>query len=481
MTRAWPLRGLRAPSPEVALALVLAPALGALLAIAPLWALVAAAACAGAAALRPLGISPPAGAVGLVAIGHLVSGQLYVVGALPGGFAVVLDVMTVALFLGLAVRARPRARATHVLAVAFVGVSALEALNPMIGSLHFGLYGVRLLALPLLLMLAVKEADLSPREVRFLLGLMAIGWSVSVAVAARQWLTSFSGAELAWIQRLGSTYLVGDEIRLMGAAQSNQDFGFFAAIAFPVVSVLALGARTPRHRALLGALAVASLAVLFGSLVRSSLLGGVVGAVAAAAAAGISMRDRKRLLALGAALVVVVWAAATVLPAALLPAGKAQTLQRRVGSIFSPQGDHAVNARRTGTWPRALAAIEAHPLGAGAGAAGPLSQAHPAESPLGALAPDNGYLLVAVQLGIPGLLLFAALLGQMGRDLRRGARAGSRLAAAGFGALAALSVAMLLGGYWSLLAPASLFAIVVGLGLREGHERQVAAAESRPA
>ena len=43
--------------------------------------------------------------------------------------------------------------------------------------------------------------------------------------------------------------------------------------------------------------------------------------------------------------------------------------------------------------------------------------AREAEAPFGPMVPDNGYLLIAIQLGIPGLLLFVALLAAIGREL----------------------------------------------------------------
>jgi O-antigen ligase len=96
-----------------------------------------------------------------------------------------------------------------------------------------------------------------------------------------------------------------------------------------------------------------------------------------------------------------------------------------------------------------------------------VSQTRSSEAPLGRVVTDSGYLQVAVQLGLPGLFLFIAMLLSMARDLVWRASAGSPLAAGALGALVALMIAMLGGGYWGLTAPASIFAVVVGLALRE--------------
>ncbi len=238
------------------------------------------------------------------------------------------------------------------------------------------------------------------------------------------------------------------------------------AIAFPAVCACALARdRGPRWRLGFGLLVLATLAVLFGSLVRSGLVAGVIGALVVAIAMARDADARWRMIASGVVLAAVVWIVASAGLGLALSEDQAQTLQARVTSIFSPGEDYAFQQRQSVVWPRALQAIEDHLLGVGAGSAGPLSQAR-ADAPLGSLVPDNGYLLVAVQLGILGLLLFVAMLALLAAELWRRARRGGLAAAAGLGALVALCIAMLTGNFISLISPSCAWAVLVGLGLR---------------
>jgi O-Antigen ligase len=412
-------------------------------------------------------VPPLAAALALVVVGHAAAGPLYIAGWLPESFAALLDLVVAGLFAAAVLR-RPRvAQASHALMLAFLALAALAVLNPLVPSLGYGLLGVRGLVMTVVVALAVKGAPLTRRDVRLVVGALALGWAVNVAFAARQWLGAFTPAEVQWIEDLGSTYLVGDQIRLLGAMRSNQDFAFLAAVAVPAVVAFAFRAPTPRARAWLSAFALASLAVLFGSLVRSGLVGGVVGAGVALAASAATVAERRRLLTGAIVAAALLWTAAGLAPAAILPENKAEALADRVVSIFSPGQDFAVQAREQETWPFALRQIEAHPFGAGPGSAGPVSQARPDDAPLGPVVPDNGYLLIAVQLGIGGVLVFVAMLAALGAQLWRRARAGSTAAAAAVGGLAALSVAMFAGSYWSLVAPGAMLGVLVGLGLRD--------------
>jgi O-antigen ligase len=453
----------------------IAIAIGAASGAVPLAGVVVLLVVAGLIGIAALGLSLPGGALVLLVLGHLVSGQLYIIGLLPERFSAVLDVIVVALF-AVATLVRRGTPALTWLLLAYLGLVALELFNPLTPGLGYGVLGARQLAMAVLVIVAVRDAPVSPRDVRCVLAALAFGWVVNVALALRQWLGAFTGAELRWIEDLGSTYLVGDQIRLIGATQSNQDFAFLAAIAMPAVVVLAFRAPAGWKRTAALALAVASATVLFGSLVRSGLVGGIAGAGVALAVTARSAVDRRRLLQATVLTAVVLWAAAGLAPSAILPANKADVLQQRVLSILRPGQDFAFQARQEQTWPFALEQIRDHPFGAGPGSAGPLSQARPEQAPLGRVVPDNGYLLVAVQLGVLGAALFVWMLGALLVALARRARAGSPVAAAAAGALAAALVAMLAGNYWSLVAPATLLGVLIGLGLRPGPEPETAPA-----
>src|SRR6185312_16818680 len=197
----------------------------------------------------------------------------------------------------------------------------------------------------------------------------------------------------------------------------------------------------------------------------SGLVAGMLGTFAAAAAIARDPVMRRRIVVSALAVVLVAYLAVTVVAGRALSQDQSQTLGTRVTSIFSPGQDYAFQQRQTRVWPQALHAIEAHPLGVGAGAAGPLSQARD-DAPLGPLVPDDGYLLVAVDLGLPGLALFVTALGLMLVELWRRARLGALAAVAAFGALVALCVAMFTGNFVSLISPSCAWAVLMGLGLR---------------
>lgn len=109
-----------------------------------------------------------------------------------------------------------------------------------------------------------------------------------------------------------------------------------------------------------------------------------------------------------------------------------------------------------------------HPLGLGAGAAGPASSRFPEAAPFGRVVVDNGFIMVGVQLGWLGVAMFIwmllALLIWLGRSTGTFARAGSM-------AILALLVAMIASQYWSLSAPGILVGSIIGLGISDAAAR----------
>ena len=447
-------------------AAALALALGLLVVLQPLFALAALAMAALCLALTLAGVSLAAGAIGGVVLGHLVTGQLYVLGRLPESFALLLDLVLVTLFVAVALRPHPRSPRSHLATIAFFTLVVLSVLNPLVPSLTYGVFGLRQVLIPLVALLVVKEAELSPRDVKFILTMLLLAWIVNLTIALRQWLFGFSGAEIAWTQSIASTYLVDGQIRLMGATQSNQDFGFLAAIAVPAVTACFLAAQQRALRMAFGVLTVLSFAVLFGTLLRSALVGGVVGAVVTAVLVSTASRRPERVLVYAGGLAGVIVVLALVAPGRFLPEEKVVTLSERVASIFSPGSDASFQERGSTVWPESLRIIRENPLGGGPGSSGPLSQARPTEAPFGRNIPDNGYLLMGVQFGLFGLLLFVAMLGTWLRDLVAWVRRGQAAAAAAAGVVVAAMIAMIAGSYWGLVNPSVALGVLVGLGLR---------------
>src|SRR5688500_7646897 len=140
-------------------AVAVALALGLLVALQPLFAVVVVAMAAAGFALAIAGVSLAAAAIGGVVLGHLVAGQLYVLGLLPESFAVVLDLVLAGLFVAIALRPHPRSPRSHVVTVAFFILAALSVLNPLVPSLTYGAFGLRQALMPLVALLVVKEAE----------------------------------------------------------------------------------------------------------------------------------------------------------------------------------------------------------------------------------------------------------------------------------------------------------------------------------
>jgi len=451
---------------EPPLAVALAGVLGLLIAFNPLLAVLGVGIGCVVMAIGLIDISVPAAGLGFVIFGHLVTGQFYVIGLLPEAFAAVLDVVLVAVAACVALRPQPRSPRSHIATWLFLGLATISIVNPLVPSLNYGTFGLRQVVLPLVALLVVKEAELTPRDRQFLIWLLALGWAINVALATRQWFGDFTAAEVAWLESQRATYLVDDQIRLLGATQSNQDFGFLAAVAVPSVTVLFLASERRAFRVALGVLLLLSLAVLFGSLLRTTLVGGIVGAILAAVLVTVRQGRPERLVGFVGLLVTLLLALTVVLPGRLLPEDKATTLSTRVVSIFSPGEDASFQARSAEVWPQTLEIISEHPVGGGPGASGPLSQARSSEAPFGPVVPDNGYLLIAVQFGLVGVLLFMGMFVTWLRDLFAWAGRGQLAAAAAVGSVVAALVAMLAGGYWSLVNPSVILGVIVGLGLR---------------
>ncbi|HEV7481964.1 MAG TPA: O-antigen ligase family protein [Solirubrobacterales bacterium] len=469
-------------SPTTLLPIALAAGLLGWLAVAaPGFGLALALATCAAAVFAIVDVSPRGWAIALALAGHLLAGPLYVRGIVSGSFAGLLDLLILVAFGLLAFEARSRPRPWRVAVLALAALVMIQAFNPMLPSLSYGLTGARPIVVPLLLLVAVGSGRLNRNDERLVIAVGLLGWAFNVFFAGRQLLVGFTPTEVAWIQSTHATYLVGEQIRLLGATRSNQDFAFLVAIAFPAVCACAL-ARGKRLSWRLGfsLLTLATLAVLVGSLVRSGLVAGVIGALGVATVMARNRLARRRLLGAGLGLALIVWLVAGFGLGLVLPHKEAETVSARVVSVFEPGQDYAFQQRQTVVWPHVVHEIGAHPLGAGAGSAGPLSQTRE-DAPLGSLVPDNGYLLMAVQFGLPGLALFVLALALLAVELWRRASRGALAAAAAFGAVVALCVAMVTGNFVSLVSPSCAWAVLVGLGLRAEASGRAPVGESRPA
>jgi O-antigen ligase len=256
----------------------------------------------------------------------------------------------------------------------------------------------------------------------------------------------------------------------MGTFATNQDFGVFTACLAP--ALLALGLNAKSHRRLFLLLTASVYVVTLLSLTRTALIASLVAGLAVLLLWG-RERVMRRIATVLAAVGIVgglgLWGLSQIDNARI------QDSLTRAGTLFDLDGDTSFTARVWSTLPRGIAAFSANPWGSGSGAAGPVSRSFPTLAPFGPLTTDNGYLLIGIQTGVFGLLAFVLMLVSVLVWLAR-----SRLALprAGAAVITALLVALMLAGYWGLLAPMALVASVIGLALAS-RSRETAAV--RPA
>jgi hypothetical protein len=282
----------------------------------------------------------------------------------------------------------------------------------------------------------------------------------NIVVGMRQSIVGMDGSEIRSAMENDSTYLVGDQIRLMGTFPSNQDFGAFSACIAPALLVMAL--RT-RGKTRIG-LAITSLLcyiVILLSLTRTALIAAVAVGLIGAFAWGrgsIPKRVIKGTLITAGAVGFLAFIIS------VMDIKRAQDAVLRATSLFNLGGDISYNARLGSTLPRAWGIFADSPLGLGVGSAGPVSSHFYNLAPEGAVTADNGYLTIAIQLGLFGAIAFIVFLIGAAWYLGRSSSPYSIAAAA---ACLGLMVAMLTAGYWSLLAPVCIVTALIGLGISD--------------
>lgn len=353
-----------------------------------------------------------------------------------------------------------------VAAAVFVAVSTVSSSIVLGTSLDYGLRSWIALNSPIFIACAVAgvlrpgaayPSESQQRRIRWL-RLTVLGAVVAnVLVGGRQALFGLTGAEAASAADAGSTYEVDGVIRLMGTFTTNQDFGVFAACAAPAVLVYALKS-SGKQRLWLGLLTALFYFVVLLSLTRTALIASVVVGVAAFLRWGGGSVARRVVITV----MVVIGGVCAVGLLSLVAIPRVQASLARATTLFALEGDGSFLSRGGRTLPRALAILEQNPFGVGSGSAGPVSGQFPSLAPYGQVTTDNGYLMIGIQLGFIGALAFIAMLLLIAVHL---GRSGSAYANAGAAAVASLMIAMLLAGYWSLIAPMALTAAIVGLGL----------------
>lgn len=431
-----------------------------------------------APSLRAARISPRSPRPSLWAI--LTSAALAVAGTVGGlatlslslaaaGQAVALAFALVALIGGVRIQAPPAVKITSLGFLLFSSIAAFASFAS--GSAEYALRGtLGLVAAPfaaIAVAVAVDGRLANKRKAnrRLVLTVLAAVSLLNAVWAIRQSLVGFTGAELSLVYSSGATYLVGDQVRSMGLLLSNQEFGLLAACLAPAFLVLAL--RPGQRRLLYGStsllLYVAVILSLTRTAVVASVLVGVLGLLAWAPGREVVLRTLAVITLIVSVSVSAYWLLLQI------PNDRVQGALVRIGTMLDLANDGSANARQDRTYPKVLAYISANPLGYGAGSAGPVSGQFPTQSPLGLVNADNGYLMIAVQVGVAGAIVFALMLAVSGLWL---ARSGSAPAKAAAAALLALMIAMVLAGYWSLIAPITLVGALVGVGIASAGDDQ---------
>lgn len=347
------------------------------------------------------------------------------------------------------------------------GATALATVHT---SLALAARGGLSLVFPVLVALAVvgvlrRATRASEQRKRRILTVTVAGiFIANIIVALRQAFAGFTGAELALIDRTESTYGVGDTIRSMGLLPTNQDFGFLIACLTP--AALVATTRLPRKpRIVVLAFGVIGVVALLTSLTRTSLIAATVALLIGLFAwgQGATLRRVVKYTAVTGGVSATVWWALST-----STNRRAQETIERINTLTDLSEDRSFQDRTGDVYPRAIAAINENLLGAGAGSAGPVSQQYSNVAPYGGLTTDNGYLMIAVQVGILGILAFTYMLWAAIRALTVHLDAYSAAAAT---SVLALAVALISAQYWSLSAPAAVVAAVVGLGFTRNSSR----------
>lgn len=277
--------------------------------------------------------------------------------------------------------------------------------------------------------------------------------------ALRQSFFGFTSRELQVISEQFSTYLVGAQIRSSGMFIVNQEFGLFAATMVPALLVLAMQLPQRRQRWIYGAAFALLVVALLVSLFRTAIVGAAAGVVLAL----VLFSPGKQVVArLAGALVVgalIVGGSTWFLSQSTDP--RAIAAVARISTLLAVEEDGSFNARTDRVWARAVDLMVEHPFGLGAGSAGPVSQRFAHLAPAGNVTTDNGYLMIGVQLGWLGLVVFVSMLVGLFLWLVRSRDPWARASAM---ALVALMVAMITVGLWSLLAPILIVGALVGVG-----------------
>ncbi len=284
-----------------------------------------------------------------------------------------------------------------ILAIAFILLGAVQLFNPSGPGLAPALEGYRMLVWQAVGFLVGRRLIESPEQLRTLLGALRLSMTLVALYAIKQVLSPSIFDQRIVLSTVGdpSTYTSLGTFRAFSTMSSPFHLAYFMVQALLLhISLLEV---TQSKTLVVPQMLVSSVALLL-SIVRTGWVGLVIGLVAAVA---ISSPRGKRVVYIAARFVACL-AAASGLFFVLTRYLPQASITERMLSLTNIAEDRNYRLRQSGWQETILPAIRANPLGYGTGSDTTASSAQ--------FYSHNGFLYVAIELGIAGLLVVIVLL-----------------------------------------------------------------------
>jgi hypothetical protein len=278
-----------------------------------------------------------------------------------------------------------------------------------------GLFGLRALAWGLVIAMTVQSKLVDATIALRLRTLVLLVLVSNMLVALVQAVVGLSAVDLQALAEAGASYQVESQTRLLGLQATGQELSMLAGSGFVWSCAIVVSRGFRRTGTLVWMLGVLSAVVTLVVLQRSALVGAfaamavVIFSVGSATFKGRRGASARRFgVVVGAALV-------SISVLAVVTPDRVDLALSRFATLFGLSTDYSFSVRQDTTLPVALRLIGEQPFGYGLGASGPVAARYApagplADFPLGGIAADNGYLYMALQVGIPGVILFGILL-----------------------------------------------------------------------
>jgi len=327
----------------------------------------------------------------------------------------------------------------------YLGWCLLETVNPNQSAL-VGVYGFKQELIPLLMFFLAREFFQKEKDLRVFLKYMIFYATISCLYALYQhfYLTSF---DALWVSTIKGTFYADPAAKsgLRAFAFATGDMPFLFPLVAILIIIVTLGLRffdkKWRWGILLLYVSIALMAVF--QLPRTPVMMLVVGLTTTWLLVGYIKGTMVRTIFIITLLVLII-AQIFLYFLPYLQSSKDQRLIR-FSELINPMKADTVRFRRERPWKEATNLISLHPLGIGVGSG---KRTRPGIAAKSYYLPHNEFLMKWLELGLPGLILYSALLIKIAvlaiTSIRKGMPTYSRRYAAGiFGVLLAyISCAM---------------------------------------